>query len=90
MKKLLIGVHLGSHDLNLSLYDGKKFKYIHYERHCAYKNAGLTKLNEAAFFIRKCIEVYGYDTKDIKSIACTIGERDDLSVFLKDRKNFSI
>jgi carbamoyltransferase len=86
LKKLLIGVHLGSHDLNLSLYDGKKFKYIHYERHCAYKNAGLTKLNEAAFFIRKCIEVYGYDTKDIKSIACTIGERDDLSVFLKDEK----
>ena len=86
MKKLLIGAHFGSHDLNISLYDGENFKYIHYERHCSYKNAGLTNLNDAGLFIRACTKAHGYDTQDIKSIACTIGERDDLIVFLKDEK----
>jgi len=86
LKKLLIGAHLGLHDLNVSLYDGIDFKFCHYERHSTVKNACLPTLDDAGSFIKKCVEFYGYSHHDIKAIACTIGERHDVSVFLQDKK----
>lgn len=86
MKKLLVGSHFGGHDLSISLYDGKNFKYVNYERHSTIKSSGLAKLEEAGGFIRKWVELNGYSIQDIKSIACTIGERNDTSVFLENEE----
>ena len=81
MKKLLIGAHFGGHDLNVSLYDGKNFKYLHDERISTVKNANLESLDKALHYVKNWIGSHGYDVSNILSIACTIGERSGVNSF---------
>jgi carbamoyltransferase len=85
LKKLLIGIHLGIHDLNISLYDGDNFKYLHEERFSQIKNSSID-FQKKHEFIKHWIKSQGYDYTNIDAIACTIGERYEQSSFTKDEK----
>lgn len=87
MKKLLIGIHLGAHDLNISLYDGINFKYLHDERDSTIKQSSLINFDSRLKYLSYFLKKNNYSISNIQSICCTVGPRDDFTSFVKNEKD---
>ena len=67
--KTLLGIHVGSHDANLSVYDGKTLKYFKYERETQIKKFAPPKHMTHQQIVENFLKQTNTDRKLIEAIA---------------------